>query len=618
MPTLHGSCASLFEFRDRRSDIRSLCTVPAAAAAPRTPAAARLRTAPLLVSNPVGRSLPLPSHRRVAGRSCKAMQVIPSLDAITLLPARAALCSGPIPHTHVPAASLLRRQQLHPFVLQLRCAQHCLPEVGSLEPCHLLLICACGNMPDLAHRGKAGVCCRARALLRGIPVRHVARESDIVASHIVLRSGSACSAWAGVCRSAGGCVVCLQSPLTACPGAAADEFSAAIHGHCHDRSHQNCLRLGAKAHAKAEASGSVCFQSPTPPPPFSSQMGPTYVVGAPMGYYSAGPSIFTILGFVLFAVVRFSYSPSPFTTTCLNQRGLPRSTSARITAFCRARFRLMRALNEATMCLLGRTGITALWLTHSSPPGLTSQVAFSLLTNFMGAASSSEGIVMGSGERVVVAKLQARLDSGPVAPPQLPILRRLQTCPSLTVWSVTPCGHTQVGLLGIARSLQKDLEKMADRADTSTPEGLHYVLQETVLSLLRHPDYCVYGSASSKSTDLDSAEELFNEMSMDERSKLGGETLVNSGGVKKTAARGGPASDMTNEYIVVTVIVAAEGNVKLPQINNLEDLKTALKRLGSVRADGIQAVEVLWTPQQDGDTLTQQELLRDYPLLNNL
>lgn len=34
----------------------------------------------------------------------------------------------------------------------------------------------------------------------------------------------------------------------------------------------------------------------------------------------------------------------------------------------------------------------------------------------------------------------------------------------------------QVGLLGMARSLQQDLNRIAERADTSTPEGLSYVL----------------------------------------------------------------------------------------------------------------------------------------------
>ena len=35
----------------------------------------------------------------------------------------------------------------------------------------------------------------------------------------------------------------------------------------------------------------------------------------------------------------------------------------------------------------------------------------------------------------------------------------------------------QVGLLGSARGLQRDLERIAKRSDTSTSEGLAYVLQ---------------------------------------------------------------------------------------------------------------------------------------------
>lgn len=34
----------------------------------------------------------------------------------------------------------------------------------------------------------------------------------------------------------------------------------------------------------------------------------------------------------------------------------------------------------------------------------------------------------------------------------------------------------QVGLLGLGRSLQRDLNRIAEVADTSTPEGLSYVL----------------------------------------------------------------------------------------------------------------------------------------------
>ena len=35
----------------------------------------------------------------------------------------------------------------------------------------------------------------------------------------------------------------------------------------------------------------------------------------------------------------------------------------------------------------------------------------------------------------------------------------------------------QVGLLGSAKSMKRDLERIADRANTDSPSGLHYILQ---------------------------------------------------------------------------------------------------------------------------------------------
>jgi uncharacterized membrane protein len=68
----------------------------------------------------------------------------------------------------------------------------------------------------------------------------------------------------------------------------------------------------------------------------------------------------------------------------------------------------------------------------------------------------------------------------------------------------------------------------------------------------------------------------------------------------------------------VTILVAAEGEHKLPTIKTLADLKEALQKLGSIPADSIQAVEVLWTPQDENDTLSECELLHKYPLLRSL
>ncbi|KAF6162763.1 hypothetical protein GIB67_029032 [Kingdonia uniflora] len=68
----------------------------------------------------------------------------------------------------------------------------------------------------------------------------------------------------------------------------------------------------------------------------------------------------------------------------------------------------------------------------------------------------------------------------------------------------------------------------------------------------------------------------------------------------------------------ITILVAAEGEHKLPAINSSRDLKEALQKLGSIPSKKTMAVEVLWTPQNENDTLSERELLEDYPLLRPL
>ena len=100
----------------------------------------------------------------------------------------------------------------------------------------------------------------------------------------------------------------------------------------------------------------------------------------------------------------------------------------------------------------------------------------------------------------------------------------------------------QVGLLGSARDLQRDLDRIATRADTNSADGLHYVLEETVLALLRAPEYWVYGHAETNNErGPRNAEAKFNEYEMEARGKFQEETLVNFGGRTKRSGGGGPA-----------------------------------------------------------------------------
>ena len=185
--------------------------------------------------------------------------------------------------------------------------------------------------------------------------------------------------------------------------------------------------------------------------------------------------------------------------------------------------------------------------------------------------------------------------------------------------------QVQVGLLSTARELQQELNNLALTADTSSASGRVMVLQESTLALLRHPEYWVYGATESQQTNVDAAEAKFNQLSLTERSKFTTETLFNVDNVirqENQEALPTAEGELVNannqesgEYIIATVIVGTLSKLKLPVINGTDDLRQALQQIGSIGSDRLLAVEVLWTPQAEGDALTTNDILAQYPNL---
>ncbi|OUL21167.1 hypothetical protein BV372_31945 [Nostoc sp. T09] len=184
----------------------------------------------------------------------------------------------------------------------------------------------------------------------------------------------------------------------------------------------------------------------------------------------------------------------------------------------------------------------------------------------------------------------------------------------------------QVGLLAQARDLQTELDRIAETADTNSPEGRAEILQETSLALLRHPEYWVYVGGGTQQAKLNSAEAQFNRLSLAERSKFSEETLSNvnnqlRAALAKEALPGAgnpenPTDLITSgpgEYIIVTLLVATLGKYAIPAINSADDLRQALRQIGGIPSEQTLAIEVLWTPQAEGDTLTSDDLLAEYP-----
>ena len=182
--------------------------------------------------------------------------------------------------------------------------------------------------------------------------------------------------------------------------------------------------------------------------------------------------------------------------------------------------------------------------------------------------------------------------------------------------------QVQVGLLAEARSLQKELNQLASTADTGTAAGRAMVLQEATLALLRHPQYWVYGANEASQITLDQAEARFNQFALGERSKFESETLSNVNAQLHEALQesqdsedGSLVKQEQGEYILVTLVVGAQGKLNLPNINDSDDLRQTLNIIGGISSDSLLAFEVLWTPQAEGDILTTDDILANYPKL---
>lgn len=183
--------------------------------------------------------------------------------------------------------------------------------------------------------------------------------------------------------------------------------------------------------------------------------------------------------------------------------------------------------------------------------------------------------------------------------------------------------EVQVGLLAGARDIQSKLDRLALTASPDTPTGRMHILQETTLELLRHPEYWNYAKTSSQQARLDRAEAVFNQLSLAERSKFTTETLskVNhqlrqaeeSKAVLTGTGELATVEQSEPEYIIVTLLVATTRPIQLPKINGDQDLRQALNTLGSIDSEALVALEAIWSPQAEGDTLTTDDILTYYP-----
>ena len=185
-------------------------------------------------------------------------------------------------------------------------------------------------------------------------------------------------------------------------------------------------------------------------------------------------------------------------------------------------------------------------------------------------------------------------------------------------YAVVKC---QLALLSTARSLQRELQTYANTASTDTVTGLASALQDVVMALMRHSDYWRYGVVQVQAAStLDDAERAFNQVVGQERAKLSEELTVNVDGVRRQAPRSeSTPSNEVGQYLVVTLIVATGyAGFTAYQTPSPKDIEGTLQRLSTLLTSDLLAFEVMWSPENPDDSLTEDELIAEYPELSGL
>ena len=178
----------------------------------------------------------------------------------------------------------------------------------------------------------------------------------------------------------------------------------------------------------------------------------------------------------------------------------------------------------------------------------------------------------------------------------------------------------QLALGRSARGLQNRLSKFAEEGDTSSESGLASLLSQTALELTREKDSIrSAGILSEGPLPLSQGESRMNTLALAERSRFDVERVRGADGKVRKAEEVLPESAEVLEFIVVTVIVATRqplGTWK--DVTDHAQVESVITALGGVAPQDLLGLEVIWTPADPTDSLTQNDLFASYPHLKSL
>jgi uncharacterized membrane protein len=178
----------------------------------------------------------------------------------------------------------------------------------------------------------------------------------------------------------------------------------------------------------------------------------------------------------------------------------------------------------------------------------------------------------------------------------------------------------QLGLGRSARDLQNRLARFAAEGDTSSEQGLANLVHQTALELMREKHSIRYASfGASGPMSLTNGETKMNSAALQERSRFQVERVRGADGNVRRSDAAATTSNEALEYLVVTLILATRRPVlQTKELADPGQVEALLGELGSVPADVILGLEVIWTPADPDDALTANDMMTGYPELRSL
>lgn len=168
------------------------------------------------------------------------------------------------------------------------------------------------------------------------------------------------------------------------------------------------------------------------------------------------------------------------------------------------------------------------------------------------------------------------------------------------------------------------LQQVAQSGDPDTDAGLARMLQEAALVVLRHPERWVYGDVQRAQGDASRADAQLGSWATQARAAFTEQTTSNYQNRDPNSGfehhQGREKTEAGGLYLAVTLGAATHALAALPPAGSTDakEVQAALQAVAGVTAGDLIRAEVIWSPDAEGEFLSEDEAIMKYPQARKL